>query len=162
MSNNRSKLLLLLLVAIAADQLLKYTMLWILTETGSISLLGGTVQFTLIFNPGGFLSVLSDYSQSTRFFLLNICVSMLLLGSLFCIFISTTMDKKFSLPLVLVTAGGISNLIDRMIHEDGVIDFVSIGIGSFRTGIFNLADMYILVCSFYLGYILFTKKQINH
>ncbi len=46
----------------------------------------------------------------------------------------------------MVAAGGISNLIDRMIYEEGVIDFVSIGIGNFRTGIINLTEKYITSC----------------
>jgi len=32
-----------------------------------------------------------------------------------------------------------------------VIDFINIGLGGFRTGIFNLADVYILAASFALG-----------
>jgi signal peptidase II len=52
---------------------------------------------------------------------------------------------------VFVVGGGISNLVDRLLYDDGVIDFLSIGVGSFRTGIFNLADVYILVGSFVIG-----------
>jgi signal peptidase II len=44
----------------------------------------------------------------------------------------------------LVAGGGISNLIDRLFYDGRVTDFLNIGIGSFRTGIFNLADMAIL------------------
>jgi signal peptidase II len=37
------------------------------------------------------------------------------------------------------------NLIDRIINDGAVTDFVRLGIGSFRTGIFNLADVAIVV-----------------
>ena len=36
--------------------------------------------------------------------------------------------------------GGFSNLIDRLLNDGAVVDFVSVGVGNLRTGIFNLAD----------------------
>jgi signal peptidase II len=48
------------------------------------------------------------------------------------------------IALGLVAGGGISNLIDRLFYDGRVTDFLNVGIGSFRTGIFNLADMAIL------------------
>ena len=44
----------------------------------------------------------------------------------------------------LVVAGGVGNLIDR-IAAGYVIDFMNLGIGSLRTGIFNVADVAISV-----------------
>jgi len=41
-------------------------------------------------------------------------------------------------------AGGIGNLIDRLFHNGLVIDFLNVGIGPIRTGIFNVADMAIM------------------
>ena len=41
-------------------------------------------------------------------------------------------------------AGGIGNLIDRVFHGGLVIDFLNMGIGPVRTGIFNVADMAIM------------------
>jgi signal peptidase II len=35
-------------------------------------------------------------------------------------------------------------LIDRLLYHGRVTDFLNVGIGSLRTGIFNLADMAIL------------------
>jgi signal peptidase II len=37
-----------------------------------------------------------------------------------------------------------SNLVDRLLYGGRVTDFLNVGIGSLRTGIFNLADMAIL------------------
>ena len=36
--------------------------------------------------------------------------------------------------LSLLTGGGLGNLIDRLIHDGAVVDFVSIGVGALRTG----------------------------
>ena len=37
-----------------------------------------------------------------------------------------------------------SNLIDRLRYGGYVVDFLNVGIGSLRTGIFNVADMAIM------------------
>jgi signal peptidase II len=46
--------------------------------------------------------------------------------------------------LLLFAAGGMGNLIDRLINHGAGIDFMNIGIGSVRTGIFNFADIFIM------------------
>jgi len=46
-----------------------------------------------------------------------------------------------SAGLALVSGGGIGNWLDRVLHDGAVTDFVSIGLGSLRTGVFNLADL---------------------
>jgi len=43
----------------------------------------------------------------------------------------------------LVLAGGASNWIDRVVRGS-VIDFMNVGVGPLRTGIFNVADVAIL------------------
>ena len=45
----------------------------------------------------------------------------------------------------LVIGGGISNLIDRLIHSGSVIDFMLLKIGSLESGIFNIADIAIIL-----------------
>lgn len=45
--------------------------------------------------------------------------------------------------LALIIAGGIGNLFDRILYGE-VRDFLNFGIGRLRTGIMNLADLYIL------------------
>lgn len=45
----------------------------------------------------------------------------------------------------LVLSGGLGNLVDCIINDGRVIDFMNIGIGSLRTGIFNVADVCITV-----------------
>lgn len=49
----------------------------------------------------------------------------------------------------LVLAGGLGNLLDRLIYDGRVIDFMNLGIGSLRTGIFNVADVCITIGSRY-------------
>ena len=49
-----------------------------------------------------------------------------------------------SVGLVLFVAGGASNWIDRVL-SGSVVDFLNVGIGPLRTGVFNVADVAIMV-----------------
>jgi signal peptidase II len=58
------------------------------------------------------------------------------------------LSKKLSflptLGISLIFSGTMSNLIDRLTYDGTVIDFLNIGIGNLRTGVFNLADLAII------------------
>jgi signal peptidase II len=45
----------------------------------------------------------------------------------------------------LVLAGGTSNLIDRITRAGNVTDFITLRLGPFQTGIFNVADVIIMM-----------------
>jgi signal peptidase II len=47
--------------------------------------------------------------------------------------------------VALIVGGGVSNLVDRLRYGGYVVDFLNVGIGPVRTGIFNVADMAIMV-----------------
>ncbi|MEN8162170.1 MAG: signal peptidase II [Myxococcota bacterium] len=47
--------------------------------------------------------------------------------------------------LGLVAGGGFANWLDRVLGDGSVTDFVSLGVGALRTGIFNLADVAIVL-----------------
>ncbi len=47
--------------------------------------------------------------------------------------------------LSMILSGGASNLYDRILNNGAVIDFLNIGLGSIRTGVFNIADIVIVV-----------------
>jgi signal peptidase II len=49
-----------------------------------------------------------------------------------------------ALGFALFVAGGVSNWIDR-ITQGRVVDFLNVGAGPVRTGVFNVADLAIMV-----------------
>jgi signal peptidase II len=61
----------------------------------------------------------------------------------FALRVSVTVKAQAPLliALALFLGGGIGNLIDRLTNDGRVIDFMHIGFGFLRTGIFNVADM---------------------
>ena len=55
--------------------------------------------------------------------------------------------------LAIFVAGGLSNWIDRLLRGS-VVDFLNVGIGPWRTGVFNVADVAILA-----GAVLFAAAE---
>lgn len=69
----------------------------------------------------------------------------LLAGLLVYLLRKNDLDSVTLIGCSLILAGGIGNLIDRVVFNGVVTDFLNIGIGSLRTGIFNIADVVIML-----------------
>jgi signal peptidase II len=58
------------------------------------------------------------------------------------------LERRISLPAfmacALLLAGAMGNFIDRVRWDGLVIDFLNLGVGRLRTGIFNVADVSIM------------------
>jgi signal peptidase II len=54
-------------------------------------------------------------------------------------------DRVRMLALALVCGGAFGNLVDRIRSAQGVVDFIEVGIGSYRWPTFNVADSAITV-----------------
>jgi signal peptidase II len=145
----------LLLFAVSSDQITKFFARSLLISSREISFLYGLVKFSLVENHGGFLGIVSDLPAGLRFFFLNICVALLLLVCLIYLLWFSGRNCRTRIPVAFITGGGFSNLLDRLIGNGGVTDFMILGTGYLQTGIFNLADVFILFGSFLLGFNLF-------
>lgn len=95
-------------------------------------------------NTGAALSLGANLPQPYNFVLLSV-IPLLVLLALFVYAIINI--KEFNLVRILafalVFAGGIGNIADRILHDRHVTDFMNMGIQNIRTGIFNVADVYI-------------------
>lgn len=149
----------LLLLTIGSDQITKYVARSVLIFSREISFLYGLVKFSLVENHGGFLGIVSDLPAGLRFFFLNICVALLLFVCLIYLLWFSGRNSRARIPVALITGGGLSNLLDRLIGDGGVTDFMILGTGYLQTGIFNLADVFILSGSFLLGFHLFRRSD---
>jgi len=137
---------LVFLLCVCCDQATKYTAKELLHPYLPVSLFNDTVRLQYAENKGAFLSLGASLPEETRFWVFTVAVSLALLGLFTCVVVRFR-KMKFSnvLALTLILAGSISNVIDRMLNNGRVIDFLNIGIGSLRTGIFNIADVAITV-----------------
>lgn len=141
---------------VAFDQMTKIVARAVLVEGESHRYLGGMFHIRLVENHGAFLSLGSNLPESVRQAIFLVGVSLLLVGLVAWIFLSKKADSQTRLVMCWIAAGGIGNLIDRALFEGGVTDFLNLGIGSLRTGIFNVADMYI---TFALAYVVWQSVR---
>jgi signal peptidase II len=114
------------------------------------SMWGDTLRLQLAHNTGAFLGLGNSLPESVRQWLFSIGVGALLTGLLAYGLMSKAMDRISIVALALIFAGGASNLGDRIAYGGYVVDFLNVGIGPLRTGIFNVADMAIMAGAFLL------------
>lgn len=148
MKNNsvlRIALLLGLVVAnIGCDQISKIKIRKEVEYGEHIQLIGDYFVMTKVENTGAFLSAGSDLPPVLRDILLiylPIVVMLLVLGYI----LTQQKSNLWSLiGMAFVLGGGIGNLIDRVLYGS-VTDFLHIDLGIARTGVFNAADMSIMI-----------------
>lgn len=107
------------------------------------SLLADTIRLAYVQNTGGFLSLGADLPEAART-VLFIGATGLLLLALVAYGIRLRWRGWAAFGLALFVAGGVSNWVDRVLHGS-VIDFINVGVGPLRTGVFNVADVAIMV-----------------
>jgi signal peptidase II len=109
-----------------------------------ISVFNDAVRFVYAENPGGFLGLGASLPRHVRAPLFTFGVFAIVVAALVGLLVSPPLAVPARLGLALVCGGGASNLIDRIMHDGYVIDFLNVGVGGLRTGIFNIADMAIV------------------
>lgn len=140
---------LLLIVAILAscvgcDQATKSVAKSRLSEVQAVTYLGGTIRLQIAKNYGAFLSFGASMPQTQRTAILSAGVAVVLVALLaYCL--ASTQSNPIVVPtLAMIVGGGVSNLLDRLFYGGYVVDFLNLGIGPVRTGIFNVADVFIV------------------
>lgn len=127
---------------IACDRATKHIAATMLSGTANRSFLADTVRLEYVENAGAFLSLGADWPSWVRTTLFGIGNAVLLL-TLAVMAMRRRWSRPALLGLALCVAGGVSNLLDRLAFGK-VVDFLNVGLGSVRTGIFNVADMAIM------------------
>lgn len=144
----RSQLLTALAVFVVVnvvDQLAKQWARVNLSPFNEQSYFGGWFRMHHSENPGAFLSLGATMSPDARLMVFTglVCV--------FLIWATWMMVRKagfantaFIIGWSLLIAGGFGNVIDRAVKRT-VTDFMVMGQGSLQTGVFNIADMAIML-----------------
>lgn len=133
-------LIIVLLVCVSCDQGTKSMAESFLTKTEVWSFWGDSVRLQLAHNTGAFLSLGAALPDAWRAGLFSAGVAFMLIVLMGYILFSKTLSSLEIIALTLMLAGGIGNLIDRVLFGY-VVDFMNIGVGTLRTGVFNVADM---------------------
>lgn len=125
------------------DQISKIWAMQTLRFAPSVSWLGDLFRLTYAENSGAFLSLGADWPPLARFVMMVGVNAVLLTCLAAVLLVQPKIAWRWKLGWGLVLAGGVGNLIDRLLYQGHVIDFLNVGLGNLRTGIFNVADMYI-------------------
>ena len=129
---------------IGCDQGTKYFAAENLAGSPASSYLSDTVRISYAENRGAFLGMGKNLPENTRFYIFTVLVGLFLAGFLLYILFTRSANNLMVVALSFMFAGGASNFYDRATNDGAVIDFLNVGIGPLRTGIFNVADMAIL------------------
>lgn len=135
----------ILFCCVGCDQASKSVAKAYLSERHAVVLLGDTVRLEVAKNYGAFLSLGASMGEASRGILMSVGVGAVLASLLAYLFVSKPENPIVGVAVALIVGGGVSNLIDRLRYGGYVIDFLNVGIGSLRTGIFNVADMAIML-----------------
>lgn len=132
---------LILFSCIGCDQVTKSIATQTLQHSPPQSFLADTVRLEYVLNPGGFLSLGSNLPDDVRswiFIGFNSCMMLAL-----CAYLLLNLHMSFAVfvSVIFVLAGGVGNQIDRILNNGLVTDFINLGVGPLRTGVFNVADM---------------------
>jgi signal peptidase II len=149
-----------ILSCVGCDQSTKLIAQLYLRAKSSISFCDGIFNLVYAENTGTILGIGSELPESMRFVLFVLFVGIVLVTAIaFVLF--RPLNNITVHAISLFVGGGISNLIDRLIHNGSVIDFMLIKIGSLESGIFNIADIAIILGTCILCLSLFSSKAKN-
>ena len=104
-----------------------------------------TVKLQYVENTGAALSLGDELPKTASLILLSLLpLAILLILFLYTIKNSGNLNMFRMLLLSMIFAGGIGNIIDRILFDRHVPDFIIIGFKDLHTGVFNIADVCVM------------------
>lgn len=133
---------LVIVAGVALDQATKALARGLLEEGRRLSFLGDALRLELARNPGAFLGLGANLPPGVRA-LLTWGVLLVAAGAAW-VALFRPGALAAAVGAALVAAGGFGNVWDRLTAGGLVTDFMNLGLGRLRTGIFNVADVAIM------------------
>jgi signal peptidase II len=131
----------LLVACTGCDQVTKVYARSHLSPGVTSSYLHDSVRIIYSENVGAFLGSGASLPKHVRTAIFQGGVALLVLGLLAAALSWRGLGRWQVAGLALLAASGLGNLIDRVLYDGRVTDFLNVGIGPLRTGIFNVADV---------------------
>jgi len=145
----------MLALIIVLDVITKYIVEQTMNLYEPIPVIGDFFRLTFIYNRGAAFG-LSLGGHSRWIFLI---LTLIVLVVLFLWFRSTPVSDRLRLfAIAAVSGGAIGNLIDRVRHPLGVVDFFDFGFGNLRWPVFNIADIAVTVGALLLAVSLWKEE----
>ena len=146
-------------VIVVADVITKWVAVSVLSPVyTSREVFGDWFKFTLVYNKGAAFGLhVGPYSRWV--FLVLTLVALYVLGRLY---VTTRAGQRLrAFSIALVCGGALGNLIDRVRHETGVVDFIDMGVGGWRWPTFNIADVAVSIGAFLLAWALWGEEEVQ-
>lgn len=137
-------MLTIVILNVGCDQVSKSWVREKVTYYERIPIIGEQMILTKVENTGAFLSLGSKLQDNLRPILLLWLPGIALITILGVVWFQKGIDPGILLGTYFMVGGGIGNLIDRW-RFNSVTDFLHIDLGFAQTGIFNLADVSIMI-----------------
>lgn len=137
-------IVLILVMCVACDQVTKGAAKANLPAYPPLVYLDGFVQMQYTENPGAMMGLGAQLPVYVRTLILVGLNGLFLVGIMWFIWRTPDLPWWVVVGGALIVAGGLGNLLDRLLYGGVVVDFVHIGFGRLRTGVFNLADVAIM------------------
>lgn len=110
-----------------------------------------SVRLEYVENTGAAMSLWDDLDPRVSFWVLGVLPLVVLAGMFGYVALHAREFRRGRLTAMsLVFAGGMGNVLDRLIFDRHVTDFMNVGVLSLRSGVFNFADVWIMTGAFWI------------
>lgn len=141
----RYSLIFLLLTAnISCDQISKNLVREKMFYQEEISVVSNYLRLIKVENTGAFLSFGNTIPQPFKSIILVFVPLLFLIVAAIYVITKASLSIPRVVAISFVIGGGVGNIYDRLVHGS-VTDFLHIDLGIIQTGIFNMADVSIMV-----------------
>lgn len=137
-------IVLLIAANIGCDQVSKAIARKEISRGERIEVIGDNLVLTKVENTGAFLGMGSGLPQWLKNILLLGLPAVVMTGLFVYLLTKTTLSRTTIVALSFIVGGGIGNLYDRILYGQ-VTDFLFMDFEIFHTGIFNMADVSVMV-----------------
>lgn len=117
---------------------------------------GHWLRWTLTYNTGAAMNLSLGGASRVVFSI----IAVVMVAYLFRLYLDARRDE-WATPLALgmIVAGALGNLLDRLRHTKGVVDFIDVGTAGWRFWTFNIADMGVTVGAVLLAILLWREER---
>lgn len=153
-------LLLLVLANVGCDQISKHIARTNLSYHEEVKVISNHFILTKVENSGAFLSIGNNLPTPIKLFFFSILPLAVLSGGIYYLLQNKNIPVLLAVGIAFTLGGGIGNLYDRILHGS-VTDFMHINFSFIKTGIFNMADVSIMIGMGLILIHLVSKKNTN-
>ncbi len=140
-------IVLIVVVNIGCDQVSKKIIRQTIHPYEAIHLLNNHLTVTRVENSGAFLSAGDSLPRTFKNVLLSLLPLIAVAFGFIYVLSKPAISNNMLTGFCFVIGGGIGNIFDRIVYGS-VTDFLHINFGVFQTGIFNMADVSIMIGMF--------------